>query len=409
MPHDPQPFARRLPSELLKLAAYGAVFALLTVAAAHLAGYDLAFERRGGSRDGTSPVDLGPRPAVEPLADDFAADAEVRNVILLMADGLGLAHVVLARSELVGLNGRLAFERMPISGWFTTHEAGSLITDSAATATALFTGHKTDMGRLSTSPDGQPLRAVTEAARDAGMAVGAVTDTYLWDATPAAFLAHAETRKDTLGITGGMARSEAEILVGELSSKVTAESDDGRAVLQGFEDRGYAVARTWDELRAVEPERRVAALLDPGTIPDPERPPGLPQLAELALARLADAPGGFFLLVEVEETDTAAHYQEVQRFVAGMKAIDEVATLALDFARRDRSTLVILTADHETGGLSLLSGDHGEPLGLRWTTGSHSGGPVPLYAYGPGARRFSAIRDNSEFAGILAELLNLQM
>ncbi len=409
MTRDPKPIARRLPAELLKLAAYGAVFAVLAVVTARLAGYQITALKRGGSIRGTSPADLGPRPVVEPLADDFAAGAEIKNVILLFADGLGPTHVVLARSELVGLNGRLAFERMPISGWFTTHEAGALITDSAAAATALFTGRKTDMGRLSTSPDGQPQTTVMEAARDAGMVVGAITDTYLWDATPAALLSHVETRKDTLGITDWMARSGAELLVGELTETVSAETDDGRAVLQGFADNGYAVARTWEDLQAIEPGRRIAALLDPGTIPDPERSPGLPELAELALERLAGKAEGFFLLVEVEETDTAAHYHQVERFVAGVKAIDEVATLALDFARRDRSTLVLLIADHETGGLSLLSGDQGEPLGLRWTTGSHSGGPVPLYAYGPGARRFSAIRDNTEFARILADLLGLEM
>ena len=133
------------------------------------------------------------------------------------------------------------------------------------------------------------------------------------------------------------------------------------------------------------------------------------ELADFALARLADDPEGFFLLVETEETDTAAHRREFQRMIAGFQAIDEVAARALDFARRDRSTLVLLTADHETGGLSLLSGRQGKRLGLRWTTGQHSGAPVPLYAYGPGARRFSAVRDNTEIAGILAELLGLRL
>ena len=149
MPHIPKPTPARLARELLKLAVYGVAFAVLAVGAARLAGYRLAFDQRGGSRRGTSAVDLGPRPAVETLADDFAADAEVRNVIWLFADGIGLTHVVAARSELVGLNGRLTFERMPVTGWFTTHEAASLITDSAASATALATGVKTELGALS--------------------------------------------------------------------------------------------------------------------------------------------------------------------------------------------------------------------------------------------------------------------
>ena len=406
MPRIPESIPKRLRRELARLALYGAAFALLLVAVARLAGYDLALLPRGAATRGAAPVDLGPRPAVAPLADDFDAGAEVRNVILLLADGLGPAHVVAARSELVGLNGRLGFERMPVGGWLTTHEAGSLVTDSAAGATALATGVKTDRGMLGVGPDARPLRTVMEAARDAGLATGVVTDTFLWDATPAAFLTHVPTRGNRREIAAQMARSGADLLIGELAGGVPAESGDGRTIVGGFEEEGYAVARSWAELATIAPGRRIAALLDPGTIPDPERPPDLVELAELALARLGD---GFFLLVETEETDTGSHRRDLGQVAAGVRAIDQAASVALDFARRDRRTLVLLTADHETGGLVLESGRQGGRLGLRWATGNHSGGPVPLYAYGPGARRFAAVRDNTEIAGILADLLGLEM
>lgn len=398
-----------LAREVYRFAVYGVLFAILTTAAVRLGGCIVRVEKLGGTTRGTSVVDLGPRPPAPVLADDFAADAEVRNVILLLADGLGLPHIVAGRSELVGLNGRLTFERMPVVSWFTTHEASSLITDSAAGGTVLASGEKTDLGALSQSPEGRPLRTLVEAAQEAGMAAGLVTDTYIWDATPAAFLVHVASRRERLEVMSQIGRSGAELVIGEWSSSLSAEDEDGRAIVADLTRQGYTVAGTWEELRAIEAGRRVAGLLAPGVIPDPDRGPSQAELADFALGRLAEEGEGFFLLVEVEETDTASHRREFPRLIAGIRSLDEVAKRALDFARRDRSTLVLLTADHETGGLSLLSGRDGEKLGIHWSTYSHSGAPVPLYAYGPGARRFSAVRDNTEVAAILAELLGLRL
>lgn len=394
--------------EATRLLGYGLLFTLLVLAAARLTGWVISVHPEVGWTGETSVVALddGPPPAL--LPNDFPPDAEVRNVVLLIADGMGFPHITAARSELGHLGRRLSFERMPITGWLTTHDVGSIITDSAASATALATGVKTAAGRLGKAPDDRVLETVAEAARDRGLAVGAVTDTYLWDATPGGFLTHVASRRDYAEVAAQMARSGAELLFGEATWKAGDEDDGDRAILAAFSDQGYAVARDWAEVeRSGAAGGKLVGLFDSGAVADPERPPSLPELARFALDRLAAQPGGFFLLVETEETDTASHRRQLQRMVRGMTALDTIVAEVLDFARRDRSTLVLVTADHETGGLSLVSGDYGNRLGLLWTTGNHSGGAVPLFAYGPGAERFGGARDNTEVAVILSQLLGL--
>ncbi len=391
----------------VRLLVSGTLFLLLVVAGARLAGCRVAFENpRDWTRE-TSLVDLSSGPLEPRLANDFD-DTEICNVVLLIADGMGFSHVVAARSELVGLNRRLGFERMPITGWLTTHDAGRVISDSAATATAMATGVKTTIGHLSIDVEGRPLRTVLEAAGDRGMAAGLITDSYLWDATVSAFAVHAG-RRDYAEIVEQMSRSGVEILFGESCPWCFEDQASDAVAAESLESAGYTVASNWDDLRAFAADGKLAGLFESGVVPDRERSPRLPQLTSLALERLAADPDGFFLVVETEETDTASHRHEFQRMVQGIRSFDETAAVVLDFARRDRGTLVLLTADHETGGLSLSTGRQGEKLGARWTTHYHTGMPVPLFAYGPGAEHFGGSRDNTEIAQILSRLLGLRL
>lgn len=394
--------------------ASGVLCAVLAAAVVRLAGCRVTVESRQGSTRETSVVDLtaGPRPPL--FDDDFGKDAEVRNVILLIADGMGFAHVTVARSELVGLGRRLGFERMPVTGWLSTHDAGSLIPDSASTATAMATGVKTSGGSLSVDVEGRPLSTVLEAARNRGMATGLVTDSYLWDATPAAFAVHAASRRDYARVAAQMSRSGARILFGE-SCPWCFDDDASAGVIGDLESNGYAVVSGWEEVEAAgsgalaEPAGKIAGLFASGSVADRDRSPSLPGLTAFAVDRLESAADGFFLVVETEETDTASHRHELHRMVEGLRALDEVAALALDFARRDRTTLVLLTSDHETGGLSLLSGDRGKKLGIHWSTYGHTGVPVPLFAYGPGAESFAGARDDTEIAYVLSRLLGFEL
>jgi len=397
--------------EILRFLLYGGLALALVLLAIHLSGQRPVL--RSLPRDPSAPagqVKFEPHGESSLLVQDFSPLDQPQNIIFLIADGLGFAHVMAARSELAGLDGRLAFERMPVTGWLSTHSVSALGTDSAASATALATGYKTKPGRLGVDYQGKSLRTLFEAAHERGLARGLVTDSYLWDATPAAFLVHVESRGNYGEVIAQMASSGAQVLLGSMQRTEPLDGAAGQEILERFAEGGFTVAAGWTQLKemATSPGHLVG-LMEEGDIAHGHREPSLVELARIALERLQGSPQGFVLMVESEELDTSSHVNDFQRMVAGVQSLHEVTELALDFARRDRHTLVLFTADHETGGLLLLNASPGEPIEVRWGTTGHTATPVPLYAYGPGAEHLAGARNNTEVAPILAELLGLHL
>lgn len=335
-----------------------------------------------------------------------AAAPPVRNVILIVGDGMGFNQIAAARAELVGPNGRLFMETLPVATWVTTHTANDLYTDSASSASALATGFKTAEKMVSQSLDGTPRRTLAQALLAAGGRVGLVTSTVIVDATPAAFLAHAADRYDWPTIAEQMAASGAELLVSEsYEPKSEKWKEIVAQVLEAFVEAGFEHVTSWEALQAAatEPGGRTLALLPQESIAR-ERSPSLAQIAELALHRLGGGDEGFFLLVEDEETDSGGHDNDLDRVVAAVADLDEVTRRAVEFARADGETLVLVTADHETGGLLVYEGAAGETMRYRYSSDQHTNGPVPLLAYGPGAERFSGVLDNTDVARLVSAL-----
>ena len=384
----------------------------LIVAMVRLLGYSPTIVQVGGRTLPGGPLDFHTEePAVLPPIEALNTQ-QIDNVILLIADGMGFSHVQAARSQLVGPNGRLAFERMPVTGWLTTHSSDLIYTDSAGAAPALATGCKTLPGRLAIQADGSSCRTLVEIAREAGMRTGLITDSYFYDATIAAFLVHQVSRNDYQEIISKMASSEIDILIGGVRNELTLE--DREKIVQQFADSGWATAHDWKELNQVLQSRsdrpnRLAAIFEETAIAEESTSPSLRQLLDMSLERLNQAPG-FFLLIETEDPDTGSHNGDLGQAIRGIRALSETVEGALDFAKQNGRTLVLVTSDHETGGLSLVGGRHGQSLRYRWSSSTHTGAPVPLYAFGPGAERFSGVRDNTEVTPIIAALLgaNLQ-
>lgn len=384
----------------------------LIAATLRFLGYVPSLTHVGGRTLAGDPLDFLTDESADLPDMEISGVAEVDNVILLIGDGMGFSHVQAARSQLVGPNGRLAFEKMPVTGWLTTHSLDLIYTDSAGAATALATGCKTLPGRLAVRADGSSCRTLVEVAREAGMRTGLITDSYFYDATIAAFLVHHLSRNDYQEIIAEMASSDTDILIGGVRREVTLE--DREKIVQQFAENGWATARNWqelDQIRQTQSDKsgRVAAIFSESAIADESQPPSLRQLLEMSLERLDQEPG-FFLLIETEDPDTGSHNADLGQAIRGIRALADTAEAALDFARENGRTLVLVTSDHETGGLSLVGGRHGQSLRYRWSSSTHTGAPVPLYAFGPGAQRFSGVRDNTEIAPIIADLLgaNLQ-
>lgn len=339
-------------------------------------------------------------------------DGPVRGVILFVGDGLGLANLAAARFALVGPDGRLAIERMPVTGLLATHPAGKLVPDSAATATALASGGKTTNGRIGTGPGGERLRTLAEVAHQSGFSTGLVTTAEIVDATPAAFAAHVDSREEREAIAAQLLDSGVDLLLGGgvrwflPPEQPPGVRGDGADLLEVARRRGYHVVRSADELTAAK-QLKVLGLFDFDL--DFVRPlePALPAMASKALQLVASRPR-FLLMIEHEGTDTLAHHHDFSRMAGAVRELDQAVAAVLEFAQRDGQVLVVVTADHDTGGLALRPGRSDDTMQLIWSTGSHTAVPVPLFAYGPGAIQLTGLRDNTEVPKILARLLGIE-
>jgi alkaline phosphatase len=325
-----------------------------------------------------------------------------KNVILFIGDGMGAAHVAAARAYRHGERGRLVFETFPHRATMATTNVYGAVSDSAAAGTAMATCTKVANGVISKpSPtSGKSLPTALEAFRGLGKLTGLVTTSTLTDATPAAFGAHQADRSYDEAIAGDyLFRSRPHVLFGGGSPGLSPERASGA---------GYRVIRDRVGLAALDPAGvdPVAGLF--GNEPLPSAADGLgaiPSLAEMtrsALSILDRGPNGFFLLVEEEGTDTYAHGNDLKRTVRATLELADAVQVARGWAETHRDTLIVVTADHETGGLAAVQNKGAGKLPrVRWTTADHTDQPVPIYAVGPGAAQVVGSLDNTDLSAIL--------
>jgi alkaline phosphatase len=336
------------------------------------------------------------------------AGAAPRNVILMIGDGMGVSHVTAARIA----TGRLEMERLPVGGLETTWSASDLVTDSAASGTAYATGRKTVNGAISVSPSGEPLKTVLEHAEDRGMATGLVVTSSITHATPAVFVAHVAGREDNLEIARQIAESDVDVLFGGgrsffLPRAEGGARDDGANLVDVLRKK-MPVALSAEEFRGLGDTDRAAALLaDEQPPPVRERDPGLRELTEKALEILSRDEDGFFLMVEGSQMDWAAHENDHQWLVDEALDFDSAVGAVMDFAERDGRTLVVVTADHETGGYALLNGalERRTVTEPHFASDDHSASMTPLLAYGPGSEAFGGLGDNATVGQRLIEIV----
>ncbi len=328
------------------------------------------------------------------------------SIIIFVADGLGFTHLSAARVVHHGPRGAAAWDRFEAHGWHQSHPAEGLIIDSAAAATALATGRETRSGAVSVDAAGKPLETLFEAASRRGYRTGLVTDSFIWDATPAAFVAHARAREEAATILEQMVASGIEVLFGELVGVGEGEIPDWESTLELLRQRFVLLDERLVAPPGLEPPTPVAAIFPEDAVNDLDSTPTLPQMVDAALQRLAPGDRPFVLLIESEEPDSASHENDFDRLLRGMQAIEAALTLVLDFSESDPGTLVLFTSDHDTGGLALTGGGQAnhnlEPL---WATRYHTAAVVPVMARGPGAEHFGGIHSTAQLGQILASLL----
>ena len=295
----------------------------------------------------------------------FAGQA--KNIILMIGDGMGPAHIQvtwLYATRQLGKN--LVMTEVMDNGrtaYMVNDTADSTVTESAAAATQMATGVKVLAKSIGIGPDGKILKTILEMTKEKGKATGLVTTSRITDATPAAFAAHVEHRSDEMRIADQLVKSDVNILFGGGKDFFVPESEkgkrkDGRNLLNEAKQNGYAVAETAEEMKKAQGEKILGIFSQGNMNFEIDRKgstePSLAEMTTKALGVLGEKGQGFFLMVEGGRIDHAAHYYDIGSVIFDTLAFDEAAKVAYDFQKANPDTLLIITADHETGGLVVL-------------------------------------------------------
>ena len=320
-----------------------------------------------------------------------------RNIIFMIGDGMGFEQVKAAGMYLNGQEGTLSFESFPVKGEVTTRSADSAITDSAAAATAMSTGVKVNNQVVSIAlpGDGKDLKTFVEFFKEYGKITGIITNSYLNDATPAGFSGHARRRNDFEALGLDMVKNvHPNLLFGGGCKGISVDL---------LKASGYAVAtdlKSMDELDAGS--KYWAGLFGASMLPfenngDYSKMPHLSQMVKKALM-LLDNEKGFFIMIESGLIDKAGHGNDIEKNIGETVEFANTVKTVLEWVQDRNDTIVIVTADHETGGLTVIKNNgKGNYPEVTWKDKGHSGANVPLYVRGGNSDAFGGKMDNTDF------------
>lgn len=368
------------------------------------------------------------------------AEQKPKNVIYLIGDGMGFGAV---SSLLLSEDGETGFEMAPVIGLNETCSANNYVTDSPAGGTALATGTRTCNGFLGVGPDSVQLESILKKAQKMGKKTGIVVNTTLTEATPGAFYAGVTSRKESYKIAEQFTKSGVDVAIGAgLSAFINRpDSVDMTAVLI---EKGYDVYLDWKSVLNTE-SKKFVGILDMGDVHRRNKSRNtvasaadgaevclaaklaasdgnmdstrfsepteyLHKACEKALSVLEkDAPNGFFLMIESAIIDGYGHNNDSEGMIEEMKEFDQTLKALVGYVNKHPNTLLVVTADHETGGAGVTYKSHAvnqpEGLQLNFSTKGHTGTVVPVFAYGAGAEKFSGIFQNRELPGIIENLI----
>ena len=319
--------------------------------------------------------------------------AQPKNVIVLIGDGMGPVQVE-AAGMYAGYD--MSFEALPFQGLATTYSANSSVTDSAAAATALATGQKVNNGviSLATPGDGSELETAMEHYQSTGRAAGLVTTTYMTHATPAAYGAHEPSRNNLSQIANDfLTQTQPNVLFGGGANGMST----GAATTAG-----YTVVTDHAGLVGLDTSAETYVSGQFGTYHLPyeyDQAPSvhLSDMTGVALDILDNDADGFFLMVEGGRIDHAGHDNQIGRNIFETLEFSNTVQTVLNWAATRTDTLVIVTADHETGGLSIVQDNGvGDLPTVSWGSGGHTAADVPVYAWGLNARNVFGTINNTD-------------
>ena len=327
-----------------------------------------------------------------------------KKVIMMIGDGMGVAHIYAGYTANCG---HLFLDNFKHIGFSKTQSASNYITDSAAGGTALSCGQKTYNGAIGVNTDTVAIKSVLELAESKGLSTGLVSTSAITHATPASYIAHQGSRGSYEDIAADFMKTDIDVFIGG-GYKHFAQRKDQRDLTKELQQKGYQVLRNMDDIAKVKTGKLAGLTADEHNEVYPKRKMDLPLSTQTALNLLDQNKKGFFIMIEGSQIDWGAHQNNTIYIVNEMLDFDRSIGKALEFAAKDGETLIIVTADHETGGFALVGGDMktGMVKGA-FSTGDHTAVMVPVFAYGPGAENFTGIMENTDIPKKIMELLGL--
>lgn len=321
-----------------------------------------------------------------------------KNVILIIGDGMGLTQI---SSAIYDQSTKFSLEYFPVVGFQKTFSSDNLVTDSAASATAMACGKKTFNNAIGVDRDGKPCKSILAEAEENGLATGIVVSSSIVHATPAAFVAHQKSRNLYEDIASDMVESGIDLFIGGGKQFFDRRDSDERNLISELKKKDYAIFDYFnDDLLKIRPSTSKSFgffTADNQPLPASQGRDYLPYAAETAAKFLEQrSEKGFFLMIEGSQIDWSCHANQGFSLLSEMKDFDKTIKKVLKFATNNKETLVIVTADHETGGLAINPESQAKKLNLKFTTNGHTAAMVPVFAIGPGAELFRGIYDNTE-------------
>lgn len=326
---------------------------------------------------------------------------KVKNVIFLIGDGTGLSQWSVGW---VANGGALNIDQMPVAGYSRTYCVDRLVTDSCAGGTALSGGEKTKYGYIGIDKDQNPMVTSLHLAQKKGMKTGLTVTCRINDATPADFAIHGPSRGDEEGLAAQYVDSGVDFISGG-GTHFWNQRSDGRNLIEEMKAKGYTYVDKLEDIAGAEGDKFLGLYDEYDLKPALDRGPILMESTMKAIQML-DNKKGFFLMVEGSQIDDWCHRNKVGYMCEELFDFDKVIGAVLEWAEKDGHTLVLVTADHNTGGLTLLKGSIEErTVKVHFSTGGHDGIVVPVFAYGPHAEDFAGVHENAEIGEIVKNLL----
>lgn len=339
-----------------------------------------------------------PAPEVT-LTNGTDGDRRPKNIILMIGDGMGISQI---SAGLYSNDNRLNLERFPYVGLHKSYSGDNLVTDSAAGATAFSAGVKTYNGAIGVDLDTVPVTTILEMAEAHDMPTGLIATSSIVHATPASFYAHNRYRKNYEEIAADLLKTDIDLFIGGGAKFFERRELDERNLSEELTAQGVYlesfVNKDLKQLKVKEAKRLAYYTADSEPIPFAQGRNYLVEASKLAAGFLNDRDvenRGFFMMIEGAQIDWGGHSNDSEYIISEMLEFDRAIGEILNFAQRDGETLVIVTADHETGGYAINNGSSMGDIDGQFTSDYHTADLIPVFAFGPGSARFSGIYENT--------------